>query len=125
MTYSRYINIVLFAALISWLAFFLVIFKLSVYQSLFLALPLFFITFFIAISGTFTVFGFYFRVWLFKDDIIYKHVNVSFRQGIFLGLISVFSLVLQMLKLLNWWSGFLILSIFVLLEFYLSSQDSG
>lgn len=123
MTHSRYISIIGFAGLLAWIGWIVVITKLSPFESMGLSLTFFFLTFFIALSSTFTVLGFYFRVWLFKNEIFYKHINVALRQGIFLSLIAVFCLVFQMLKVLNWWSGLLLIAIAVLLEFYFSARD--
>lgn len=124
MTHNRYILIIAFSGLLAWIGWFLVYDRLSVLADTGVALALFFLTLFIALSCTFTVFGFYFRVWLFKNEIFYKHINVAFRQGAFLSLIAVFSLVLQMMRALSWWSGILVVFVAVLLEFYFSSKDS-
>jgi hypothetical protein len=124
MTHHRYISIIAFSGILAWIAWIVIICKLSPYESMGMALTFFFITLAIALSCTFTVFGFYFRVWLFKNEIFYKHINIALRQGIILSLIVVFSLVFQMMKVLTWWSGFLLLTIAVLLEFYFSSRDS-
>lgn len=124
MTSNRYLSFVFLAGLISWASFFLVLFKLSPFESTSLALILFFISAFIAFSATFTIVGFYVRFWLFPNELFYKHVNVALRQGVFLGLLSIFALVLQAVRLLNWWSGFLLVAIMVLLEFYFASKDA-
>lgn len=124
MTHHRYISFIAIAGVFAWLAWLLVVFKFSPYEKMGLSLGMFFITFFMALSSTFTVIGFYFRIWLFKNEIFYKHINVSLRQGVFLGLIANFSLVFQMLRVLNWWSGLLLIVIAVLLEFYFSAKDS-
>ena len=124
MTHHRYISIIASAGLMAWIAWGLVFTKLSPYENMELSLILFFITIFIALSSTFTVFGFYFRVWLFKNEIFYKHINIALRQGVFLGLIAVFCLVFQMLRVLTWWSGLLLIVIAVLLEFYFSSKEA-
>lgn len=124
MSHGRYIAIILLAGLFSWMGWILIINKLSPNDNVGIVLALFFLTFFIALGSTFSVLGYYFRLWLFKNEIFYKHINVSLRQGILLALVSVFSLVFQMLKVLNWWSGMLILVITVLLEMYFSTRDS-
>ncbi|MDD3861927.1 MAG: hypothetical protein PHP74_03515 [Candidatus Gracilibacteria bacterium] len=124
MTHHRYISIIALAGLLAWIGWAVVINKLTPYENMGISLSFFYITLFIALSCTFTVIGFYFRVWLFKNEIFYKHINVALRQGIFLGLIAVFSLVFQMMKVLTWWSGFLLVAVFVLLEFYFSSKDA-
>jgi len=124
MTYNRYVAMIAGAGVLSLFAWILVLIKLSPYENLGLALSLFFITFFIALTSLLTVFGFYFRVWLFKNEIFYRHINIALRQGVFLSLIAVFCLVFQMLRLLTWWSGFLTVLIAVLLESYFSARDS-
>ena len=124
MTHHRYISIIGLAGSFSWAAWFLVILRMDPSKATGLALIFFYITLFLALSCTFTVFGFYFRVWLFKNEIFYKHINVALRQGVFLGLIAVFCLVFQMLRVLTWWSGLLLIVIAVLLESYFSARDS-
>ena len=124
MTHHRYISIIAVSGLIAWLAWILIITKLNPYESMGISLAFFFLTLFIALSSTFTVVGFYFRVWLFKNEIFYKHINIALRQGFFLSLIAVFCLVFQMMRVLTWWSGLLLVVVAVLLEFYFSSKDS-
>lgn len=124
MTHNRYLSFIFLAGLISWISFFLVLFNLSPFESTGLALSLFFVSLFIALGASFTIIGFYVRLWLFPNELFYKHVNVSLRQGVFLGLLSIFALVLQSVRLLNWWSGFLLIALMVTLEFYFASKDA-
>jgi len=124
MTHHKYIGIITTAGVISWIAWILVITKMSPYESMGPSLTFFFVTLFIALTTTLTAIGFYFRLWVFKNEIFYKHINVSLRQGVFLSLVAVFSLVFQMIKVLTWWSGMLLVAVAVLLEFYFSSRDS-
>ncbi len=124
MTHHKYIGIITTAGVISWIAWILVVTKMSPYESMGPSLTFFFVTLFIALTTTLTAIGFYFRLWVFKNEIFYKHINVSLRQGVFLSLVAVFSLVFQMIKVLTWWSGMLLVAVAVLLEFYFSSKDS-
>lgn len=124
MTHGRYIAIIGFAGALAWIGWFLVLNKLNPFESAGLALSFFFITLLIALTSTFTVFGFYFRVWLYKNEIFYKHINVALRQGLLLSLLTIFSLVFQMMRVLTWWSGLLLVVIAMLLEFYFSSRDA-
>lgn len=124
MTHHRYNTIIAIAGLFSWIGLLLVLSQLDPNVSTGLTLIFLYSTMFIALSSTFTIVGFYFRVWLFKNEIFYKHINVALRQGVILALIAVFSLVFQMIKVLTWWSGLLLLFVAVLLEFYFSARDS-
>ncbi len=123
MTHQRYIMIIGSAALISWLAFYLVIEKLDPWASTGLALALFFISLFFALTCTFTVIGFYIRVWFNKNEIYYDHINVSLRQGILLTLIALGCLLFQLLGVLTWWSGLLLIAAVTMIEFYLVAKD--
>lgn len=124
MTHHRYISIIGLAGALAWVSWIIVVRGLSPFGNLGLSLTFFFLSLFIALTCSFTVLGFYFRLWLFRNEIFYKHINIAFRQGLFLSVLMVFTLVLQMLKVLSWWSGILLIVFTVLLEFYFSSKDS-
>ena len=123
MIHNKYIVIIGVAALISWIAFALVITKLDPFVSTGLSLALFFISLFFALTSTFTILGFYLRVWLNKNEIYYDHINVSLRQGILLTLIALGSLLFQLLGVLTWWSGLLLIGAITMIEFYLVAKD--
>ncbi len=123
MTHQKYIMIIGSAALVSWLAFWLVIDKLDPFASTGLALALFFISLFFALTATFTIVGFYIRVWFNRNEIYYDHINVSLRQGILLTLIALGCLLFQLLNALTWWSGLLLIAAITMIEFYLVAKD--
>ncbi len=123
MNHHKYLGVISLAGLISWISWIVVIFKLNVYESPGLSLGLFFLSLFFALVATFTVIGFYFRVWFYKNEIYYNHINVALRQGILLTLISLGCLVFQMLHILTWWSGLLLIGIVTLVEFYAMTKE--
>jgi len=120
--HNRYLAYIGFAGFVSWVAVFVVMAKLSPDESRALALLLFFISLFFALTATFTIIGYYFRLWLQRNEIFYNHLNVSLRQGILLSIIAVGCLSLQILRVLNWWLGLLLIAAVTLLEFYFSSS---
>jgi len=124
MPHHRYISFIAIAGFFSLLGLLLIIYRLTPYEMAGLSLAFFFLTLFMFLASFFAVTGFYFRVWLFKNDIFYKQVNLSLRQGVLLSLLSVFALIFQMLKVLGWFSGLLLVVIIVLLEFYFSLKDA-
>lgn len=123
MTHSKYLTIISIAGLLSWAAFVVVVNKLNPYESPLLALPFFFISLFFALVCTFTVLGFYFRVWLYKNEIFYSHINVSLRQGLFLSLIASGALGFKLLGVLTWWTGLLFVLAITMLELYFSAKS--
>lgn len=111
------------AATVSWLAFVMVIRMLDPFQSTGLALAMFFISLFFALTSTFTIIGFYIRMWVNKNEIYYNHINISLRQGILLALIALGCLLFQLLGVLTWWSGLLLIGAITLIEFYIGAKE--
>ncbi len=125
MSHHRYLAIIGAAGLLSWVAWVVVVFKLDPKEATGLALGLFFLSLFVALICTFTIVGFYFRVWLNKNEIYYNHINISFRQGVLLTVLAVGSLALQLLSVLTWWSGLLFIAAITLVEFYFMAKDNS
>lgn len=123
MTHNRYLLFVGIAALVSWAAWYIVISKLDPFESTGLALSLFFLSLFFALSCTLTILGFYFRLWLNKNEIYSNHIIVAFRQGIELTIISLGCIFFLILGVLNWWSGFLLILCVSLVEFYFIAKQ--
>ncbi|TES96313.1 hypothetical protein E3J85_01205 [Patescibacteria group bacterium] len=106
------------SSIICWIAFILTILYISPETSRVLALSCFFVSFFFALAGTFTIIGFYIRTWASHNELYYANINISFRQGIFVAFAFVGILALQALNLLTWWDGILFVAIIILIEFY-------
>jgi len=123
MSHNRYLAIIALAGLISWVAFWLVIEKLDPFESTGLAVGLFFISLFFALTSTFSIAGYYIRRWLNKNEIFYGHINVALRQGILLSTITLGCLLFQLLRVLTWWSGLLLIGAVTMIEFYLTAKE--
>lgn len=122
MTLRSYLLGMFLSTIVCWLAFGLILFYVNPYNSGALGLIAFYISLFFASIGTLTLIGFYLRVWFSKNEILFAHVNPSFRQAILLSIILVGSLVLQAFHLLTWWDGALFVLSIVLVEFYFISR---
>lgn len=125
MSHNRYLAIIGSAGVLSWIAWIVVLNKLDPFASTGLALGLFFLSLFVALICTFTVVGFYFRVWLNKNEIYYNHINIAFRQGVLLTFLAIGSLAFQLLGVLTWWSGLLFIAAITLVEFYFMAKEQG
>jgi len=123
MTHNKYLLYVGIAGIISWAAWFIVLNKLDPFESTMLALSLFFISLFFALSCTFTIIGFYFRLWLNKNEVYSNHIAIAFRQGIELTIIALGSILFLILKVLNWWSGLLLILCVSLVELYFVARE--
>lgn len=123
MTHHRYLAIIGVAGVVSWIAWVVVMNKLDPMQSPGLALGLFYVSMFFALACTFTVVGFYFRVWLNKNEVFYNHIHIAFRQGLLLTVIALGCLTFQLLGVLTWWSGLLLIGVVTLVEFYFAARE--
>jgi len=118
MTHNKYIGIIATAGIISWMAVYLVINKLNPIESLGLSMGLFFVSLVFALTSTFTILGYYVRVWFNKNEIYFDHINVALRQGILLTVVVIGALIFQLLGVLTWWSGLMLVAAIVLIELY-------
>jgi hypothetical protein len=85
---------------------------------------IFFMSLFMALTGTFSVFGFISRIALLgKGFHLSRQVAVSFRQSIILSLLVTGALFLQSKSLLTWWNAVLaVASATVLESFFISAK---
>lgn len=122
MTLRSYLIGMLISTIFCWAAFLLLIIYVDPEQASFIGFLSFYVSLFFALIGTFTLVGFYLRVWFSKNEVLFAHVTPSFRQAILLSIILIVSLILQSFRLLTWWDGALLVGSVVLLEFYFMSR---
>ena len=122
MSLKAYIVGMAVATIFSWIAWVLVLVYIGPYDSSILGLAAFFLTLLFGLTGIFTIFGFYFRVWANKNEVVYAQVGVSFRQGFLLAVALVGLLLLQTLGVFNLWSAALYIGAIILIEFYALSR---
>ncbi|MFA6529246.1 MAG: hypothetical protein WCT46_06985 [Candidatus Gracilibacteria bacterium] len=120
---KKYLQPLMMAGIVSWIGFSVVLTKLDPYESTGLALSLFFLSLLIALTCTFSVIGFYLRKWLTSNEVSISYVNTSIRQGLLLSLCTLISLAFLLLGVLTWWNGLLVVTVIVLLEFYVTSKN--
>ncbi len=105
----------------AWAVLWLVMKYLDPQSTGFLGLLLFYVAVFLSVTGTLTIFGFTWRMFRFKDEVLFRHMTQAFRQGAMLALVVVGALFLEAQKLLTWWNlGLLILGLTLLEFFWLS-----
>ena len=120
---SRYLGLLGVLALIGWTALSITLTRLDPFGSTALALPFFFGSIFFAVVGTLALVGFYLRVWFGSGAIYSAHISIALRQAILVACALCFALLFQILKILTWWDGTLIVTALLLIEIYFSAQD--
>jgi len=108
--------------LISLASLILILINIDPYNSTPLNFILFYLSFFIAVSGLFILSGFYLRKLIIKNKIIFRLLKTSFRQGILISLISTSFLLLQSFRTLTWWTGGIIIFLVMVFEIYFKKK---
>jgi len=121
MTLKKYLNLMLILTLICWLAWIFVLFFINPDETGFIGFILFYLSLFLAILGTLAMFGFIIRARIKKGP-IFKQVETSFRQGIWLSVFIIGLLLLQGLSLLRWWNCLVLFLFLIFLEFFFLSS---
>lgn len=122
MTLREYLIGMLISTALCWFSWALIIVYIDPEKTNFLGFLSFYISFFFALIGTFTLVGFYLRVRFSRNEVLFAHVSPSFRQAILLSIILIGCLLLQSLEILTWWDGGLFVASVGLLEFYFMSR---
>jgi len=104
-----------------WLFWVFVIFFINPEETGLIGFVLFYFSLFMAIVGTGAMIGFLIRT-RFNKGPVFKQVEVSFRQGIWLSLLIVGLFLLQNLDILRWWNGLFLLLFLMFLEFFFLSS---
>lgn len=116
MSLRMYLIIMTLVSLFAWIAWFIVIHAIDPTKSGFLGYVLYFSTLGISFLSSVTLFGTLIRVWLKKDQVVYRHVVRSLRQGLIFTFLFLTALVLSGIGLLAWWVILLLVLIAVVLE---------
>ncbi len=119
---KSYVVGLLVSAAASAVAFVFVLLFLNPNTSAPLSTVLLMTSLYIFITSMATLLGFVVRVWLSRNEIIFAHLGTAFRQGLLLGLVLVGSLVLQLFRIFNIWSGLLFVAGVILIELAFQSH---
>lgn len=120
MSLKRYLISISISTLLAWLSWVTVLFFIDPAAG-WLAHLLFHGSLFLAMLGTFALIGFFVRAKVDPQVALFNHVGVSFRQGAWLALLVVGTLILMGAGLYSWWSGLLfVLFVFLFELFFLS-----
>lgn len=110
------------AAILSLTSLIVILFRVSPLASPGLAVPIFFLTIFLAVAsiGTLICYAIWSRLSVEGMDAGRK-LSVSLREGLFLGGATVLLFLFLILEILTWWIAVLIYLIFFLIEMALLS----
>lgn len=116
MSLRLYLIFMTLTSLCAWIAWLIVLHTIDPTKTGFLGYFLFYTSLGFSFLTSLTLFGTIIRVWLKKDELAYKHVIRSLRQGLLFSVLFITALVLSGLGLLVWWVMILLIFIATTLE---------
>ena len=117
MTLRQYLVLMSIGTTICWGVWFIIIGNIDPQEGGVLGFVFFYTSLFLALSGTFSVIGFLIRKKMPKNDVVvFHHVRHTFRQGLLITSLVLLALLLLQFKLLTWWTGVLVVLLFLILE---------
>lgn len=120
------IIILTLTTLVSWAAWVVVVRSVDPGGSSFIGPVIFYLTLFFALVGTFTLVGYFMRLWRSHNEVVYRHVATAFRQGILLSLAFIAALILQSFHYLSWWAaGISLVAVGIIELFFLSQRNNA
>ena len=119
---KNYLLLIFLATMLFWAAWILIILKVDPYIGGRNMIILFFISLFLSLTGLLTLIGFLLRIWFSKNELINLYLRPSVRQAILISLCIIVLLSIQILRLVNIWSGLLIVLAILSLEFFFRTK---
>lgn len=121
MTLKKYLLLMVFLTGICWGVFFFVANLVNPNTTNWLGFSLFYLSLFIALTGTTALLGFVIRFIALKKELAFNLVRNSFRQSFLFSCFIIILLILKSQALFNWLNLVLLLIIFTILELFLIS----
>ncbi len=121
MTLRKYLIFLFVCTGFCWLTWFFVIRYTNPETTGWLGFAFFYLSLFVSLVGTFSIFGFLVRTMFKREEVIYKKIDVSSRQSIILSLLIIISLILQSQRLMTWWNFVILVAAISLVEIFFIS----
>lgn len=103
---------------LAWIGWAFVLLKVNPDEGGFIGFLLFYLTLLIALTGTFSLLGIFFRVYIKKrHHVVIREVHIAFRHAVFMASMAVTSLALSAQGWLTWWVFLLLLAIIAIFEY--------
>lgn len=113
-------------SILCWAAWWIVVINIDPSQDTGLGFSFFYISLFLALLGTISIFAFIIRKLFSKEQLpMFRYVQKSFRDSIFFSGLIIVLLYLQGINYLRWWNALLLLGALVLyLAFVWSTKNN-
>lgn len=125
MTLKAYLISMISATLVCWLSWILILFVFTPDAGNVLGLVLFYISLFLALTGTGAVLGFVVRFVALKKQLAFRLVRDAFRQSFLFATLIIASLFLLSRNLFGWMNLGLLIASLSMLEYFMISYKQN
>jgi len=125
MTIKSYLTIMMVATVVCWSAFSFVFWTVNPEITNWLGFSLFYLSLFLALSGTAAIIGFLIRFVGLKHELAFYSVRVAWRQSFLFAFLIIAILFLSAYNLLTWLNSFLLVVGLSILEYFLLNYSRG
>ena len=106
MTLKQYFTVMILGSILCWATWWIVILNIDPFQDTGLGLSFFYISLFLALLGTLSIFAFIIRKLFSRMELpMFRFVQKSFRDSLILSILLISLLYLQGINYLRWWNG--------------------
>lgn len=117
MTLRQYLFLMSLSTLICSVAWLFVIFNIDPINTDSINFIFFYASLFLSLLGITSIVSLLIKVKIFKsEDVVFRHVKKTFRQGAVIASMIVLLLILQQYQLLTWWNLFILMVLGILIE---------
>jgi hypothetical protein len=126
MTFRWFLIIITLATVAAWIGWVFVLNTTDPVSTGFIGYTLFYVTFAVAFLGTTALFGTLLRVWFHPDGMPYRQTVRALRQSVIFTGLFICAMLLLSFDLMRWWSAFLLVILFSLVElFFLNRRNQS
>lgn len=109
--------------MLGWISWLFVLFKIDPETSGLVGKIFFYASLFIAATGTASLLGFGARVYFFKNKVLFSHLAIALRQGIWFAVVTIAALMLQAADLFRIWNMIGLAILFGAIEMFFLSRE--
>ena len=113
------------ASVVGWVCWLAILFLVDPARANALTFTGFYLSLLVALTATLWLLGFSLRMWLTRQEFVFRNLTVSFRQAVISAALVALLLLLQANRLLAWWHALLLVLLAVGLELFFHTTRPG
>jgi hypothetical protein len=100
----------------------LILFNIDPYKADFMSIASFYASAFLWLFCLFSIIGYYIRLWRCNKEVVYANLPIAMRQGAIISIAITGLLILQTLRVLNWWIAGIWIVVVMVVELFFRAR---